>query len=94
MSFGAGAGFTLRRPREERDIFESTEAFSGFAVDDLEKAQDFCGGTRGLKTSVQDDVLFLHIAGDRDTLVYPKPDYTPATYTMLNLPVRNAVNAA
>jgi hypothetical protein len=25
--------------------------------------------------------------GDRDTLVYPKPDHTPATYTILNFPV-------
>jgi catechol 2,3-dioxygenase-like lactoylglutathione lyase family enzyme len=68
-------------------MFENTEAFSGFAVDDLQKAQDFYDGTLGLKTSVQDDILFLHIAGDRDTLVYPKPDYTPATYTILNFPV-------
>jgi hypothetical protein len=29
----------------------------------------------------------LHIAGDRPTLVYPKPDHTPADYTILNFPV-------
>jgi hypothetical protein len=32
-------------------------------------------------------MLTLHLAGDRDTLVYPKPDHTPATYTILNFPV-------
>jgi hypothetical protein len=32
-------------------------------------------------------LLTLHIAGDRDTLVYEKPDHTPATYTILNFPV-------
>jgi catechol 2,3-dioxygenase-like lactoylglutathione lyase family enzyme len=68
-------------------MFDSTKAFSGFAVDDLQKAHDFYGDTLGLKTSVENDVLFLHIAGDRDTLVYLKPDYTPATYTILNFPV-------
>jgi hypothetical protein len=32
-------------------------------------------------------MLHLHIAGDRDTLIYPKEDHTPATYTILNFPV-------
>ena len=27
------------------------------------------------------------LAGDRDTLVYLKPDFVPATYTILNFPV-------
>src|SRR5215469_13127096 len=26
-------------------------------------------------------------ADDRDTIVYPKPDHTPATFTILNFPV-------
>ena len=32
-------------------------------------------------------MLTLHIAGERDVLVYPKPDHTPASYTILNFPV-------
>ena len=32
-------------------------------------------------------MLTLHLAGDRPTLVYPKPDHAPATYTILNFPV-------
>ena len=31
--------------------------------------------------------MTLHLAGDRDTLIYPKQDHTPATYTILNFPV-------
>jgi predicted enzyme related to lactoylglutathione lyase len=31
--------------------------------------------------------LTLHLAGGRDTFVYEKPDFTPATYTILNFPV-------
>jgi catechol 2,3-dioxygenase-like lactoylglutathione lyase family enzyme len=31
--------------------------------------------------------MTLHLAGDRPTLVYPKPDFAPATYTILNFPV-------
>ena len=32
-------------------------------------------------------MLTLHLEGGRDTLVYPKPDHLPATYTILNFPV-------
>lgn len=32
-------------------------------------------------------MLSLHIAGDRDTLVYPNPDHVPAEFTVLNFPV-------
>jgi catechol 2,3-dioxygenase-like lactoylglutathione lyase family enzyme len=68
-------------------MLESSKAFSGFAVDDLERAQQFYGGTLGLSTSEENGLLFLHLAGGRDTLVYPKPDHAPATYTILNFPV-------
>jgi catechol 2,3-dioxygenase-like lactoylglutathione lyase family enzyme len=68
-------------------MFENTKAFSSFAVDDVPAAKRFYGETLGLKVSEQDDLLFLHIAGDRDTLVYPKPDHTPAGFTVLNFPV-------
>ena len=68
-------------------MFENTEAFSGFAVDDLEAAKKFYGEALGLKTSEQYGLLTLHLAGGRDTLVYPKPDHIPATYTILNFSV-------
>ena len=68
-------------------MLESSKAFSGFAVDDLERAQQFYGGTLGLSTSEENGLLVLHLAGGRDTLVYPKPDHAPATYTILNFPV-------
>jgi catechol 2,3-dioxygenase-like lactoylglutathione lyase family enzyme len=68
-------------------MFENTTAFSGFAVDDIEAAKKFYGDTLGLKTSEQYGLLTLHLAGGRDTLVYPKPDHTPATYTILNFRV-------
>jgi catechol 2,3-dioxygenase-like lactoylglutathione lyase family enzyme len=68
-------------------MFANTKAYSGFAVDDVEKAREFYGETLGLKTSEEYGLLTLHLAGDRPTLVYPKPDFTPATYTILNFPV-------
>jgi catechol 2,3-dioxygenase-like lactoylglutathione lyase family enzyme len=68
-------------------MFEHTKAFSGFAVDDLEKARQFYGETLGIKTSEDNGLLTLHLAEDRDTLVYPKPDLVPGNYTILNFPV-------
>jgi catechol 2,3-dioxygenase-like lactoylglutathione lyase family enzyme len=68
-------------------MFTNTKAYSGFAVDDLEAARTFYGETLGLKTSVEHGLMTLHLAGDRDTLVYEKDDFTPATYTILNFPV-------
>jgi predicted enzyme related to lactoylglutathione lyase len=70
-------------------MFGDTKAFSGFAVDDLDKAKKFYGETLGLNVSREEPMgfLVLHIAGGRDTLVYPKPDFVPATYTILNFPV-------
>ena len=46
-------------------MFANTKAFSGFAVDDLEKAREFYGETLGLKTSEEDGLMTLHLAGDR-----------------------------
>lgn len=70
-------------------MFANTKAFSGFAADDIQKAREFYGETLGLKTSEQYGLLSLHLAGDRDTIVYPKPDHTPATFTVLNFPVED-----
>jgi catechol 2,3-dioxygenase-like lactoylglutathione lyase family enzyme len=68
-------------------LFAESKAFSGFAVPDLKGARAFYEGTLGLRVSEEHDLLTLHLAGDRDTLVYPKPDHVPATYTILNFPV-------
>lgn len=71
-------------------MLASSKAFSGFAVDDLGKAREFYGETLGLKTTMLDEengVLALNIAGDRDTILYAKPDFVAATYTVLNFPV-------
>jgi catechol 2,3-dioxygenase-like lactoylglutathione lyase family enzyme len=74
-------------------MFTYTDAFSGFSVDDLEKAQAFYGETLGLRTSEEYGLMTLHLAGDRDTLVYPKADHTPATYTILNFRVDDIESA-
>jgi catechol 2,3-dioxygenase-like lactoylglutathione lyase family enzyme len=67
-----------------------SKAFSGFAVDDLQRARQFYEETLGLTTTVLDEengVMALNLASDPDPVVYVKPDYVPATYTVLNFPV-------
>jgi catechol 2,3-dioxygenase-like lactoylglutathione lyase family enzyme len=69
-------------------MLTNSKAFSGFAVDDLDKAREFYGSVLGLDVSTEEmGLLTLHLAGDRPTMVYPKPDFTPATYTILNFQV-------
>ena len=68
-------------------MFAHTGAVNGFAVDDMSAAQKFYGETLGIETSEQDGLLTLHLTGGRDTLIYQKPDFVPATYTILNFMV-------
>jgi catechol 2,3-dioxygenase-like lactoylglutathione lyase family enzyme len=70
-------------------MLANSKAFSGFAVDDLERAREFYEGTLGLDVSDDGGLVTLDLGGDRPTLVYPKPDFTPATYTILNFPVED-----
>jgi predicted enzyme related to lactoylglutathione lyase len=71
-------------------MFASSPAFSSFAVDDLDAARTFYSDTLGL--SVEDlpmagGLLSVGISGSRNLMLYPKPDFTPATYTVLSFPV-------
>jgi predicted enzyme related to lactoylglutathione lyase len=63
-------------------------AFSGFSVDDIAAARDFYSGQLGLEVQDMDNgLLTLHLADDYEVIVYPKPDHTPAVFTILNFAV-------
>jgi catechol 2,3-dioxygenase-like lactoylglutathione lyase family enzyme len=70
-------------------MLAQSKAFSGFAVDDLEQAREFYGEMLGLEVeSVEEPgLLNIELGGGGQVLVYPKPDFQPATYTILNFPV-------
>lgn len=69
-------------------MLKDSKAFSGFAVKDLPEAKTFYGQTLGLEVSEDPDRgLDLHLAGGTHVFVYPKPDFVPATYTILNFEV-------
>jgi catechol 2,3-dioxygenase-like lactoylglutathione lyase family enzyme len=68
-------------------MFENAKAYSGFAVDDIDKAREFYGETLGLEVSDAPPGLFVTVPAGRETLIYHKPDFVPATYTVLNFEV-------
>lgn len=68
-------------------MLEQSKAFSGFSVEDIAAAKTFYADTLGLRVSEANGMLTLHLAGDRDTLIYPKADHVPAKFTILNFPV-------
>ena len=74
-------------------MFKDANAFSGFSVDDLEKAKAFYGQVLGLELSEMNGLLELHLGGGARVLIYPKPNHTPATFTILNFPVANVEEA-
>lgn len=71
-------------------MFKHSKAFSGFSVDDLQKAKEFYSEILGL--TVVDNpmgLIELQIDGATRIIVYPKPNHIPATFTILNFPVDN-----
>ena len=74
-------------------MLKESKAFSGFSANDIPKAKDFYGQTLGLEVSEDHGVLTLHLAGGNNVLIYPKPNHVPATFTVLNFPVKNVDQA-
>ena len=70
-------------------MFKNTPTFSGFSVNDLEKAKKFYGETLGLEVIDGPMGLQLVLDNGAHVFVYPKADHTPATYTILNFSVKN-----
>src|SRR5918996_5545236 len=72
---------------EGEAMFADATAYSGIAVKNLGEARQFYGETLGLRTSEEHGLMWLHLAGGRDTLVYEQPEATPASFTILNFEV-------
>jgi catechol 2,3-dioxygenase-like lactoylglutathione lyase family enzyme len=75
-------------------MFKYTNAFSGFSVDDIQKAKAFYGEVMGMPLNERSmGVLELQIGSNNKIFVYPKPNHVPATYTVLNFVVENIEQA-
>ena len=76
-------------------MLADSPAFSGFSVDDPAAARRFYEDTLGLRVSdvEMDGMMRLDLGGGGHVLVYPKPDHTPAGFTVLNFPVPDVEKA-
>ena len=78
-------------------MLTDSPAFSGFSVDDLDKARAFYEDTLGLRVSVVEGErghsLELDLGSGARVFVYTKPGHTPATFTVLNFPVSDIAAA-
>lgn len=75
-------------------MFKDTKAFSGFSVRDINKAKEFYGKTLGLDVEeIMHGMLQLKINGGGNIIIYPKENHSPATFTILNFPVKNIEEA-
>ncbi len=70
-------------------MFTPIATFSGFSVDDLERAKDFYGGKLGLKMESATGGMSILLPHGAKAWVYPKPDHTAASYTMLDFVVED-----
>jgi catechol 2,3-dioxygenase-like lactoylglutathione lyase family enzyme len=69
-------------------------AFSGFSVDDLDRARAFYQDTLGLEVTGDAGAgLQVKLPGGGTAFVYSKPDHQPATFTILNFVVDNIEEA-
>lgn len=75
-------------------MFRNTRAFSGFSANDIAAAKDFYGSLLGLEVKEgMEGILELHIKDSIPVIIYPKPNHEPATFTVLNFPVRDIKKA-
>lgn len=71
-------------------MLKHSKAFSGFSVNDISKAKTFYAETLGLEVRENRmGLLEIQIDGGNRIIIYPKPGHSPATFTVLNFPVKN-----
>jgi predicted enzyme related to lactoylglutathione lyase len=81
------------RSRNTSSMFKDAKAFSSFSVNDIRKAKEFYGQTLGLKISeTAEGGLELNTTGNT-VFMYPKPNHTPASFTVLNFRVDDVEKA-
>ena len=70
-------------------MFRENKAFSSFSVKDIATSKQFYSEVLGLETSAPMDQLSLHLSGGGEVFIYGKEDHQPASFTVLNFPVKN-----
>ncbi len=70
-------------------MLKFNKSFSSFSSNDISKAKEFYGHKLGIDVSDgMEGILKLNIGGS-ETIIYPKPNHEPATFTVMNFPIKN-----
>jgi len=70
-------------------LFSEAKTFSSFSTKDLKVAKGFYGDALGLKVTETAEGLELNLGDGNTVFIYPKPNHTPATFTVLNFLVKD-----
>jgi catechol 2,3-dioxygenase-like lactoylglutathione lyase family enzyme len=75
-------------------MIDTQHAFSGFSVDNIEKAKSFYQDVLGVEVAAgpMPGVISLNATAS-PIFVYEKPDHQPASFTILNFPVDSVERA-
>ena len=68
-------------------MFQQSEAFSGYSVNDKDEALRFYGDVLGCDVTDTGMGLELSFPNGHTVFLYEKKDHEPATFTVLNFPV-------
>ncbi|CAN5318631.1 VOC family protein [soil metagenome] len=74
-------------------MLNSPNIFTSFSTNDIDRTRSFYADTLGLDVEKMSIGLSISLAGGGKVFVYPKPDHTPASFTILNFPVENIDDA-
>jgi catechol 2,3-dioxygenase-like lactoylglutathione lyase family enzyme len=78
--------------KKASNMFKTAKSFCSFSVNDLQKAKEFYGQTLGLDVKETPEGLELH-TGNNTVFLYPKPNHTPASFTVFNFLVNDIEEA-
>ena len=78
--------------KKASNMFKEAKSFCSFSVNDIQRAKEFYGQTLGLHLSESPEGLEIH-TDDNIVFLYPKPNHTPASFTVLNFKVDDIEDA-
>ena len=74
-------------------MFGSNQVMSSFSTNDIDACRTFYSETLGFDVEDQFDGLLLKYGGGGQTMVYPKDNHQPATFTVLHVVVDDVEKA-
>ncbi|MBD1393536.1 VOC family protein [Mucilaginibacter glaciei] len=73
-------------------MLKDSRAFGSFSVNDIDQAETFYKEALGLEVERNEkmgNILTVHTGGDAHFIIYPKPNHTPAEFTVHNFMVKD-----